>query len=177
VHGHIKKAVLIAGFFSLAVGFVLMVMMPWRFWLYASLFAAALVLRNASVAQKQVLSGLALLLLTITVPPTIFLTGLGDPRQVADMEFRPPIEKPAYPIGRGPMVLIDEAHPNFHTATGRYLSFADLLRRDDYVVKASTAQFSAKVLESGRVLVIANAMAALTAEEVAVVRDWVAGGG
>jgi Domain of unknown function (DUF4350) len=177
VHRHIRKAVLIAGFASLAAGLVLMVGMPWRLWLYASLFAAALVLSIASIAQKQVWSGLALLLLTITVPPTILLTGLGDPGQVVDTEFRPPIEKPAYPIGRGPVVLIDEAHSNFQTATGRYLPFADLLRRDGYVVKASPAQFSAKVLESGRVLVIANATAALTAEEVAAVRDWVPGGG
>lgn len=75
------------------------------------------------------------------------------------------------------MVLIDEAHRNFHTAAGGYLPFAELLRRDGYVVKASAAQFTAKALRVGRVLVIANARAALTTEEVAAVRDWVAGGG
>jgi len=177
VQTYLRQGVVIAGFASLAVGLLLMVWLPWPFLLYASLFVAALVLSIVAMAQKRVWLGLALLLLTITVPPTVFLLGLGGPRQVADTAFSPPVEKPAYPIGQGPMVLIDEAHSNFHTATGRYLPFADLLRRDGYFVKASAAQFTAKALEAGRVLVIANAVAALTAEEVAAVRDWVAGGG
>jgi hypothetical protein len=113
-----------------------------------------------------------------------------DAQQVADTNFRPPIEKPAYPVGKGPVVLIDEAHSNFHTATGRYLPFAELLRRDGYVVQASTKRFTAEVLAAGRVLVISNAMnaknqndpnapplPAFTAQEIAAVRDWVAGGG
>ncbi len=112
-----------------------------------------------------------------------------DAQQVADTAFRPPIEKPAYPVGKGPVVLIDEAHFNFHTAAGRYLPFAELLRRDGYVVNASAERFTAKSLRAGRVLVIANALnekqndpeapplSAFTAKEVAAVRDWVAGGG
>ena len=113
-----------------------------------------------------------------------------DAQQVADTAFRPPIEKPTYPAGKGPVVLIDEAHFNFHTATGRYLPFAELLRRDGYVVKASGARFTAETLGAGRVLVISNAMneknrndpnapplPAFTAQEVASVRDWVADGG
>lgn len=110
-------------------------------------------------------------------------------QQVADTAFRPPIHRPTYPIGTGPVVLIDEAHSNFHTATGRYLPFAELLRRDGYVVRASTGRFTAEALQAGTVLVIANAvsgrqnapeappLSAFTAEEVAAVRDWVTGGG
>jgi hypothetical protein len=111
-------------------------------------------------------------------------------QQVADTNFRPPIENPAYPVGKGPVVLIDEAHSNFHTATGRYLPFAELLRRDGYVVQASAGRFTAEVLKAGRVLVISNAMneknqndpnapplPAFTAQEIAAVQDWVAGGG
>lgn len=98
-------------------------------------------------------------------------------QQVADRVFRPPIEQPAYPAGKGPVVLIDEAHRNFHTAAGRYLPFAQLLRRDGYVVKASAEQFAARVLNTASVLVIANAVTALTTEEVATVRVWVDGGG
>lgn len=138
--------------------------------------------------MKQVL-GLAnrmgpLLLLVAVVVAAL------DAQQVADTAFRPPIEKPAYPLGKGPTVLIDEAHFNFHTATGRYLPFAELLRRDGYVVKASTERFTAKALRAGKVLVISNALneknendpnapplPAFTAPEVAAVRDWVAGGG
>ncbi len=98
-------------------------------------------------------------------------------QQVPDTEFRPPIDKPAYPQGKGTVVLIDEAHNNFHTATGRYLPFAELLRRDGYVIKSSTAGFTAEVLRVGKVLVIANAVEAFTAEEIASVREWVRGGG
>lgn len=98
-------------------------------------------------------------------------------QQVADTTFHPLIEKPAYPVGKGPIVLIDEAHNNFHTLAGRYRPFAELLRRDGFVVTASAAQFAAKTLTAARVLVMANAAAPLTADEVATVRDWVAGGG
>lgn len=119
----------------------------------------------------------------------VLVAALGA-QQVADTAFRPPIEKPAHPAGKGPTVLIDEAHFNFHTATGRYLPFAELLRRDGYVVKTSSERFTATALRAGKVLVISNALdeknendpnapplPAFTAPEVAAVRDWVAGGG
>jgi len=111
-------------------------------------------------------------------------------QQVADRKFRPPIEKPAFPPGKGPVVLVDEAHFNFHTASGRYLPFAALLRRDGYVVKGSAAKFTAKVLNGAKVLVISNALneknrkdwrppnpSAFTGKEIATVHDWVMGGG
>lgn len=97
--------------------------------------------------------------------------------QLADTAFRPVIERPAYPAGTGPVVLVDEAHANFHTATGRYLPFAELLRRDGYVVQSSTARFTPEALRAAKVLVIANALEALTADEVAAVRAWVSDGG
>lgn len=109
-------------------------------------------------------------------------------QQVADTGFAPPIGAPAYAEGRGPVVLIDEAHFNFHTAGGRYLPFARLLRRDGYVVQPSRDKLSAAVLARGRVLVIANAQGdtgpwilptrpAFSAEEIAAVDSWVRQGG
>lgn len=111
-------------------------------------------------------------------------------QQVADPDFAPPIPKPAYQTAKGPVVLIDEAHHNFHTASGRYKPFADLLARDGYVVRGSSAPFTKASLEGARVLVIANALAArneedwslptpsaFTDDEVAAVRDWVRDGG
>jgi hypothetical protein len=56
-------------------------------------------------------------------------------QQVADTTFNPMIPKPEYARGKGPVVAIDEGHYNFHTADGRYLPFARLLRADGYVVK------------------------------------------
>jgi hypothetical protein len=111
-------------------------------------------------------------------------------QQVADPDFKPAIGKPAYAQGRGPVVCIDEAHANFHTASGRYAPFAELVTRDGYVVKASAAKFSKESLGTCRVLVIANALGernradwsppivpAFADEEVAAVSEWVKGGG
>jgi len=113
-----------------------------------------------------------------------------EAQQVADSSFAPAIVRPAYPQGRGPVIMLDEAHFNFHTAGGRYLPFAELLRRDGYVVKESASPFSKAYLRSGRILVIANALAernqtdwslptpsAFSDEEIAVVCDWVKDGG
>ena len=41
-------------------------------------------------------------------------------QQLADASFKPHIASPAFAEGQGPLVSIDEAHYNFHTATGRY---------------------------------------------------------
>lgn len=111
-------------------------------------------------------------------------------QQIPDTSFKPPIAAPAYKTGRGPVVLVDEAHNNFHTAYGRYLAFADLLRRDGYRVVPNTSPFTAESLKRARVLVIANAVnaqnvtnwslpnpSAFTDEEVAAVSEWVRRGG
>ena len=96
---------------------------------------------------------------------------------VPDSTFRPPIQSPRYAFGSGPVVLIDEAHGNFHTAGGRYLPFASTLRGDGYVVQASSQRFSAATLKGAKVLVIASARQPLVREEVIAVRTWVADGG
>ena len=112
-------------------------------------------------------------------------------QQVSDTTFNPPLAKPAYSPGSGPVVMLDEAHFNFHTAAGRYLPFAQLLRRDGYVVQAHSARFSRESLRPGKILVIANALAevnargnwslpnpsAFTDAEIAAVRAWVQDGG
>ena len=115
----------------------------------------------------------------------LLLAAPAAAQQVADPDFRPRVDKPAY-SGRGPLVLIDEAHANFHTASGRYAPFAALLRADGFEVRASTAKFTAEALKGARILVIANANAAadqhssapaFTPQECAAVRAWVRAGG
>ena len=121
---------------------------------------------------------------------TVFGAAEIKAQQVPDHDFKPPIEKPAYAEGKGPVVLIDEAHFNFHTASGRYQSFADFVRRDGYVVRASKEKFSRGSLKAGKILVIANALSqrntinwnhpfdpSFTDEEIAAVREWVDQGG
>jgi hypothetical protein len=131
-----------------------------------------------------------------TIRLTVLLWIGGTPglvaQQVADTAYTPPILDPEFPEGQGPLVLIDEAHHNFHTADGRYLAFARLLRRDGYVVEANTQPFTAAALARADVLVIANALAekdvepgdwrlptpsAFTRAEIDVVEEWVRGGG
>jgi hypothetical protein len=81
-------------------------------------------------------------------------------QQVADTTFAAPVPHPAFAAGKGPVVLLDEAHGNFHTASGRYRPFAEFLRRDGYVVQPFKAKFTPESLGVGRILVIANALVA-----------------
>ena len=125
------------------------------------------------------------------IPGLAGASGLAA-QQVADTAYTPPILDPEFPAGEGPLVLIDEAHHNFHTAEGRYLAFARLLRRDGYVVEPNTQPFTSAVLARADVLVIANALAekdtdpddwrlptpsAFTRVEIDAVEKWVRRGG
>jgi hypothetical protein len=111
-------------------------------------------------------------------------------QQVADTTFNPVIPRPEYARGKGPVVAIDEGHYNFHTAGGRYLPFARLLRADGYVVKEYPGEFKKTELKDVRILVIANALnqintenwylptpSAFSSEEITVVRKWIEAGG
>ena len=109
----------------------------------------------------------------------------GAQIQASDPDFDASVERPAYP-SNGPVVVIDEAHANFHTAAGRYQPFADLLRNDGYTVVAGKTAFDPDVLNSVDVLVISNALPpagaapgtpALTQRESDSVQDWVREGG
>ena len=116
------------------------------------------------------------------------LTIVGFAQQVADPDFDPKVANPAY-TKKHPKVFLDEAHHNFHTASGRYKPFADLITSDGYQVIASKEKFSKEALKGCDVLVISNALGAMamgspeasnsafTEEECDVVRDWVRGGG
>jgi hypothetical protein len=135
--------------------------------------------------MRRGFAGLLTLLATLAMAPV-----QADAQQVADSAFAPAIARPAFAEGAGPLVLVDEAHTNFHTTEGRYHAFARLLRRDGYVVRGLQAPFTAQALADARVLVIANALnarneqdwmlptpSAFTADEVAAVEAWVRAGG
>lgn len=105
------------------------------------------------------------------------------PVQRADAGFQPMVARPAY-HGGGPVVLIDAAHSNFHTAEGRYKPFAELLRNDGYTVRDSKEGFESG-LAGANVLVVANARgkndmrdsAAFSATEISALHRWVENGG
>jgi hypothetical protein len=85
---------------------------------------------------------------------------IATAQQVSDTLFIPPIAKPAHIKGTGPVVMIDEAHHNFHTARGRFRPFALLLERDGFKIKRGTDSFSEASLRGVSVLVISNALSA-----------------
>ena len=63
--------------------------------------------------------------------------------QRADPDFNTKVARPAYADGpRHPRVLFDEAHHNFHTASGRYKPFAELITSDGYQVIPNTEKFT-----------------------------------
>lgn len=113
---------------------------------------------------------------------------IGGAQQVADPNFDAKVAHPAY-TKKGPKVLFDEAHNNFHTAGGRYKPFADLITNDGYQVTPNKEKFSAPVLKGFDILVISNALGApqmaqseasnpaFSEAECDAVRDWVKGGG
>ena len=108
-------------------------------------------------------------------------------QQIVDPDFKAVVENPAFKK-KGPVVAIDEAHANFHTAGGQYKPFADLLGKDGYTVKASTKKFEKGAFAGIDVLVVANALSAnasrenpnapaFTDAECDALHDWVQQGG
>jgi hypothetical protein len=135
-------------------------------------------------------------LVAMRIPAKVLLLSLAAvsslaAQQVADSAFAPAIAHPAFAPGQGPVVRLDEGHHDFHTLNGRYLTFGRLLRRDGYVVLPAPGRFTRQLLDSTRVLVIANALnevnagdnwklptpSAFEPDEIAAVRDWVQDGG
>jgi hypothetical protein len=123
--------------------------------------------------------------------PLLLLTPLAlAAQQVSDPNFRFANEHPAFAPGSGPTVCIDQGHFNFHTAEGRYKSFAELLRADGYVVDGYAGGLTPGALGRCGLLVVANALAAaneedwsyphpsaFTADEIRNLMTWVRNGG
>ncbi len=117
--------------------------------------------------------------------------GSVSAQQVPDTAFRPLVRRPAYPIGAGPTLCLDEAHHNFHTLDNRFRAFGELARRDGFRVSANQAGFDFDGLSRCRILVISNAQpndsswdtyptptpSAFTKDEIKSVYLWVEQGG
>jgi hypothetical protein len=103
--------------------------------------------------------------------------------QRSDPDFDVTVARPAY-SSKHPTVLFDEAHQNFHTSTGRYKVFADLMTNDGYRITPNKEPLTAERLGHFDVFLTANATAkpgpkpsAFTDAECKSVEDWVRGGG
>ena len=111
-------------------------------------------------------------------------------QQVPDTSFLPAIDNPTFDTGRPPVVAVDGAHNNFHTADHGFLPFAELLRRDGFTVFGLQSVLTDSVLRTLDILVIANALhecnignwqkptpSAFSESEIAAVSRWVKNGG
>ena len=120
----------------------------------------------------------------------LMLTGISSAQQIGDPDFNPPIFNPAYQLGKGSRIYIDEAHNNFHTMDGRYKPFADLLTKDGYVIKPLKDTIGINTLEQVDILVISNALnirnienwtmptpSAFTEDEIKNIVNWIEEGG
>lgn len=112
------------------------------------------------------------------------------PQQVADHGYNPVVEKPAFGKDKGPRIGIDEAHNNYHTATGRYAPFAKLVQEDGYQVSPLAQIFTESAFKGLDIIVIANPLhssnngdwklptpSAYTDEEITALHKWVEEGG
>jgi hypothetical protein len=108
-----------------------------------------------------------------------------EPPRTVDLAFQPEIKNPAYPPGGGPVILVDEAHNNFHTAVSTYTPFATLLKRDGYVIQRAAEKINPKLLRSCRIFVIADAQPpekkgdppTFSQPEIDILNAWVREGG
>lgn len=126
----------------------------------------------------------------LTLQLFLFWAMALNAQQVADTLFSPTVDHPAYSKGQGSIIFIDEAHHNFHTLSGRFKPFANLLEKDGYILKPLTQVFTADILAQAKILVIANAIhpdnlerwslptpSAFSENEISALNAWVKAGG
>jgi hypothetical protein len=112
-------------------------------------------------------------------------------QQKVDSIVKPLGPAAAYKGAVHPKILFDEGHHNFHTSTGRYQPFAELLTGDGYILVVNKVKISMDALAGNDVFVCANAFAtgpdsvtgrlpatpAFTADECQTLKQWVLNGG
>ena len=132
---------------------------------------------------------LRIILICLSILFSIACTDNDGLPQQSDPDFSPKNTTKSFSELNGPLVLIDEAHNNFHTAKGRYKAFSQVLVSDGFSVKRNKAPFTLENLKQADILVIANALDAnrhdwsppfhdaFDAKEVKAVKQWVSEGG
>lgn len=127
----------------------------------------------------------------VLVVSFMFLLGAKISAQpTPDTTFRFEIEKPSYPFGDGPLILIDEAHNNLHTKSGGLFALAKILEDDGFVVGENKSSFTKASLGKASILIIVNALhdsntrnwtlpcpSAFTKKEIDNLEQWVNNGG
>lgn len=127
----------------------------------------------------------SIVLLLISLP----FTSCSQQQEV-DRDFTPQISKPLYGQDKGPLMLIDGGHYNFHTLEDKFAPFGKVAAMDGFIVKSISGEIQAGDLKNVKILVIANALneknvnswrqpvySAFTAEEIKTINSWVKNGG
>lgn len=120
----------------------------------------------------------------------LFIPLIGCAQQQVDHDFAPAMATPLYEKGKGPVLLIDGGHYNFHTLDDKFAPFGKVAEADGFVVRSHDGEITNSSLSVARILVIANALneqntdswrqpvlPAFTPEEVEALRQWVWNGG
>jgi hypothetical protein len=140
--------------------------------------------KNKNIPKIFIINASIVAFVTVTLSSQQTASTVEPPRTV-DRSFHYSTKNPAFPEGKGPVVLVDEAHNNFHTAVGTYLPFAKLLEQDGYVVRRAKEKISAGFLSPATIYVIADAQPpfkvgdppTFSKEEIQILNDWVKKGG
>ncbi|RYD58666.1 MAG: hypothetical protein EOP56_03505 [Sphingobacteriales bacterium] len=114
----------------------------------------------------------------------------AQPQQVVDSEYTPVISQPIYDKEKGPTVVVDGGHHNFHTLDDKFAPFGKVAHMHGFRVHSRAGKIEAQDLKSIKILVIANALnaqnvdswkqpvqPAFTSEEVKAINNWVHDGG
>lgn len=115
---------------------------------------------------------------------------IGCAQQQVDNDFIPKIDNPLYEKGKGPVVMVDGAHHNFHTLEDKFAPFGKIVDMAGFRVRSNSAAITAEQLKDIKILVIANALneknvnswqqpvhPAFTPDEVKQISTWVHSGG
>lgn len=117
------------------------------------------------------------------------MVACSDSPQQSDPDFRPKHRVAHFSSENSPLVLIDEAHNNFLTLSGRYKPFAQVLESDGFRVSSNDKAITENQLKQVDILVIANALdrnrqdwlppygEAFDDNEVEVLKSWILNGG
>jgi len=120
----------------------------------------------------------------------LFISISISAQQLGSISFTPKNTTKTFSPAESPLVLLDEAHHNFHTMDGRYQPFVKILRSDGYSVKKNKELFTKESLAGADILIISNALSiknvknwslpnysAFSRDEIKAVYLWVKNGG
>ena len=118
---------------------------------------------------------------------TLFILFSINGQQSADVEIEINIKNPQFENNKGPRIVIDQSHNNFHQMSGRFKPFSDLMISDGYQLDSI---INLKKLYKNDILVISNPIDernlrnwrqpiynAFSEDEIKFLKKWVKKGG